>query len=60
VVGEYSWVHYVGAVAWSRETRLAGRNLKTASVHVTNLLRKLRVFNRYDIATAGARAGISP
>jgi DNA-binding NarL/FixJ family response regulator len=30
---------------------------KTASVHVTNLLRKLGVADRYD---AGARAGISP
>jgi DNA-binding CsgD family transcriptional regulator len=33
---------------------------KTASVHVTNLLRKLGVTNRYDAAAAGARAGISP
>jgi DNA-binding CsgD family transcriptional regulator len=33
---------------------------KTASVHVTNLLRKLGVANRYDAAAAGARAGISP
>jgi DNA-binding CsgD family transcriptional regulator len=32
---------------------------KTASVHVTNLLRKLGVTNRYDAAAAGARAGIS-
>jgi DNA-binding CsgD family transcriptional regulator len=59
VVGEYSWVHHVGAVAWSREIRLVGRNLKTAGVHVTNLLRKLGVTNRDDAAT-GARAGISP
>jgi len=33
---------------------------KTASVHVTNLLRKLGVTNRYAAAAAGARAGISP
>jgi len=33
---------------------------KTASVHVTNLLRKLGVTNRYDAADVGARAGISP
>lgn len=33
---------------------------KTASVHVSNLLRKLGVANRYDAAAVGARAGISP
>jgi DNA-binding CsgD family transcriptional regulator len=33
---------------------------KKDSVHVTNLLRKLGVTNRYDAAAAGARAGISP
>jgi DNA-binding NarL/FixJ family response regulator len=33
---------------------------ETAGVHVTNLLRKLGVTNRYDAAVAGARAGISP
>jgi DNA-binding NarL/FixJ family response regulator len=33
---------------------------KTASVHVSNLLRKLGVASRYDAAAVGARAGISP
>ena len=33
---------------------------KTASVHVTNLLRKLGVTSHHAAAAAGARAGISP
>jgi DNA-binding CsgD family transcriptional regulator len=51
-------------LAVGRTNREIGRNLfiseKTASVHVSNLMRKLGVVNRYEAAVIAGQIGLSP
>ncbi|HEY6740859.1 MAG TPA: response regulator transcription factor, partial [Lapillicoccus sp.] len=54
----------LGMVAGGSTNRQIGRELfiseKTASVHVSNILRKLQVANRLEAAAVAERAGLLP